>query len=122
MTLALSGCIISNGMRLSTNPLEVKSQLLKEVPIGTPLKIAQEKMRDLGFRSQIRKAAQFGDQITDRGERGEYQRYENINYLACRKERVITGVSHRAWDIAVVFDKDEIVTNVLVQVWNLNYL
>src|SRR4026208_1272898 len=72
LTLALSGCVNSSAMRLSTNPLKARSQILKEVPIGTPVKIAQEKMNELGFRCEIRKAAQFGDQITARGERGEY--------------------------------------------------
>jgi len=122
LTLALNGCCNSSTMRLSTNPLKAKRQVLKEVPIGTPLKIAEEEMRSLGFHCEIRKAGEFGDQITARGERGEYRRYQNIDYLACTKERVITGIYHRAWVIALVYDKEQVVTNVLIQVWNRYYL
>jgi hypothetical protein len=122
LIVAACGCAHNAGsLRLSTNALKAKQQILKQVPLGTSVDVAEQKMRKLGFLCQTRERGQFGDQITSWGERGEYRAYKDTDYLACSQERVIPGFSHHQWVIALVHDEHGAITNVLAQVWNRDY-
>jgi hypothetical protein len=122
VALTLCGCVHNvAAMRLSANPLKVKEQIRRQVPFGTPLNVAEEKMRHLGFDCEFRRRGEFGDQITASGERGEYRRYKDIDYLVCVQQLVIPCILHRMWVIGLVCDENQRVTNILVQVWNHNY-
>ncbi len=117
----LAGCAHGSGsIRLSNNPLKVKEEALKEIPLGTPLKVAEEKMAKLGFKCEKYKGVEFGDQITPRGQRGEYKRYQNVDVVACSKTKVVPLVSDRTWVIGLVYNSEKVVTNVLVQVWSIS--
>jgi len=117
LCVAVIGCSRSSPtgqIELSKNASTVRSQILERVPLGTPLKEAEEKMRQMGFRCELRKAAMFDDE--SRGRR-QYQRFEKIDYLACsREETGIEGIRHHLWVVALACSKEEMVTNVFTQV------
>ncbi len=122
LSMLLTACVQNVGaFRFSSNPLKLKNQILKEIPVGTPVDLAERKMKQMRFHSETRKGS-FGDQISSRGEAGPYQFYNDIEYLVCSRQPSVFCHSGRIFIVGLPYDENRVVTNVFVQNYNHNYL
>jgi hypothetical protein len=122
VTLLLIGCVHKvSALKFSRNPLKLKNQILKEIPVGTPVDVAERKMKQMRFHCESRKGS-FADQISNRGEAGPYQFYNNIEYMVCSQQRSVFCHSGRIYIVGLPYDQNRVVTNVFVQNYNHNYL
>ena len=108
---------------LSSNPLKAKAQIQKIIPLGTSVKVAEDKMQEIGFKCEDRRGESFEADISTKGEIGKTRLYKNIDFLVCYKEWVYLPLFYDyMWDIAFVYNKDHIITDVLVSVGDNSFV
>jgi len=101
---------------LSTDPRKARAHILANIPLGTRLDTAEKQLQRMGFECRIAESRVFEDQAS--AENGRV-RFTDIDYFVCHTERSVLFTGHRAWVVALVFDPDRTVTNVLVQVFKV---
>jgi hypothetical protein len=105
LTLLWSGCV----SRFSTEPNEAKQQILKEVPLGTPLHVAKERMEQMHFWCFFHRTPEqpvpFGVKATG----------PLIDCLTCSEEQSVF-FGRKRWTVEMRFDTNQFVTNMVVHV------
>ncbi len=96
----------------------MRSGVIEQAPVGTPLAEAQVIMEKAGFECTLVEMGNFAEGrdnfLADR----TYHKVENVKFLKCsRSERsgIMTG---RYWDVAIVLDESDRVQEVLVYLYN----
>jgi len=109
LALFWSGCSNVRAFRFSTDPDKAKRQLLREVPLGTPLQVARQKLEQRGFWCQIlrRSSGRPEDVASERKD-------PLIDCLTCSQGGSL--VVTRRWIVNMKFDSTQLITNMMVDV------
>lgn len=92
LSILLAGCGQSHvKIKLSDNPVQTKQEILKAVPLQTPISDARRMMEKAGFQCEMEENSDFmeGKKL-----------HKNIDYLYCDKSQ--KRLVSRRWQVAIV--------------------
>ena len=112
-SLTASVLIFSCGCALSGRPNVARTQILKQVPLGTSIADATNKLSEVGFRCTLplRGAVFYDMAVTPRFT------HTDATVMFCDRTRTMY-FGQRRWIIGLPYDERGSVTNVFVQVWD----
>jgi hypothetical protein len=111
--LSASFLIFLCGCTLSGRPHVARSQILRQVPIGTSIDDATNRLTHAGFRCAppLRGSVFYDMAVTPRFT------HTNATVMFCDRTRTMY-FGHRRWVIGLPYDERGSVTNIFVQVWD----
>jgi len=113
LTFIANGCAVSRVSPTAHNlgPDTIVEQLAKQNPDGIPVSIATTRMESEGFTVEHIASGEFTHEIRDETPTLERRKYENIEFLKCRRKSQSGLVSYV--DTAALIIEDGMVVDVL---------
>ena len=110
-TFCVCSLLFLGGCTFSGRPPVARSQVLRRVPIGTPIDAAKDKLAQAGFRALIPGPVFYDMAVTPPFT------HTNITLMFFDRTRTMY-FGQRRWIIGLPYDDHGVVTNVFVQVWD----
>ena len=102
-----------NKMRMYADAKAMKKEIIKKIPVGTPIQDAKRVMEENGFNCAFMEDSAFSED-----QDGDPQRqivHEGQDFLLCHKSKTVAPLMMREWNVIIVH-KAEMVSEVFVNV------
>jgi len=93
--LLCAGCQRADAPRLTSDPQQVRNEILQYIPIGSDIGRAQELMEGYGFRCEMIR-------------NGEWLKLSDIDYLYCDINKSESFLVSRRWQVAIIEDRGRV--------------
>jgi hypothetical protein len=108
LLLVVCGC-----SRFSGGPAAARAQILRQIPLGTPIDAATNRLTRAGFKCGPHEPGTvFYDMAVT-----PQSTHTNATLMFCTRAQQ-QFLKHRQWTVGLPYDEHRTVTNVFVQVWD----
>ncbi|WP_218933817.1 hypothetical protein [Rubripirellula lacrimiformis] len=115
LVLPFASCrSISQSRLRADNQDEMLTAVRTVVPIGTSIGAARAQMEHSGFDCKVIENGSFSEDPGFIGSDREYRNVDNANFLECRRNESAGLLVSHLWTVAIVYDDDDTVSDVLV--------
>jgi hypothetical protein len=100
---------IAEKIKFYEDPDLMEQELLKHIPLGTPINEAMQVMKNNGFKCEIIEDGRFSDVKEDENASGRIRQtvYENVDFLYCDISKGFFIVARR-WQVSLVYEQHQV--------------